>query len=534
MYSDKENINILTALLLEHSVHCAVVCPGSRNAPIVHNLHEAGLECHPVTDERSAAFYAIGLSLAKKAPVAICVTSGTALLNTLPGVAEAFHRHLPLVVITADRPQWAIGQLQGQTLEQPGALGTFVGCTVNLPEVHDASSRRHCERLVNEALCVMMRHNSKPVHINVPLSEPLFAFNTPELPGVKKISLFGASDNPDSASAISDFLARSKRPMAVIGQCMHGDIAPQYLATLSNYLPVLYEPLSASGDMGFVDNALDIVGDDPRYFPDLIIYIGDTLVSNKLKRYLSGVPDARAVVVNPDGEIHDVFGNLAAVIDDNVKHFVKVLCTEASHHPDEHVTEFRKLWHGALRLAREKWSRTVDKYQERAVVQAFESMIAGEGNVAVHYANSSAVRYATLMANRYVHVNRGVNGIEGSLSTAAGYSLGTNDRTYCVIGDLSFFYDSNALWNCEIGSNLRILLINNGVGKIFSTLPGLTDSGAFPAYVSGPHTATAKGICESYNIDYRCVTASDQLAESLRWLIHADSQRPMLLECRFG
>ena len=136
MYSNKENINILTALLVAHGVSHAVVCPGSRNAPIVHNLHECpDIQCYPVTDERSAGFYALGMAQALKAPVAVCVTSGTALLNLAPAVAEAFYQHLPLVVISADRPPQWIDQLDGQTLPQPDAFGRFVRKAVTLPEV---------------------------------------------------------------------------------------------------------------------------------------------------------------------------------------------------------------------------------------------------------------------------------------------------------------------------------------------------------------------------------------------------------------
>ena len=143
MYSNKENVNILTALLAAYGVRHAVVCPGSRNAPIVHNLNECpGIECHPVTDERSAAFCAIGISLATgMSPVAVCVTSGSALLNVAPAVAEAFYRHIPLIVISADRPAQWIGQLDGQTLPQPGAFGMMVRKDISLPEPHNDEER---------------------------------------------------------------------------------------------------------------------------------------------------------------------------------------------------------------------------------------------------------------------------------------------------------------------------------------------------------------------------------------------------------
>ena len=136
MYCNKENVNILTALLVAHGVRHAVCCPGSRNAPIVHNLTECpDIRCYPVTDERSAGFYALGMSQALAQPVAVCVTSGTALLNLAPAVAEAYSQQRPLVVISADRPPQWIDQLDGQTLPQPDALGRFVRKSVSLPEV---------------------------------------------------------------------------------------------------------------------------------------------------------------------------------------------------------------------------------------------------------------------------------------------------------------------------------------------------------------------------------------------------------------
>ena len=171
MYCNKDNVNQLTALLVAHGIRHAVVCPGSRNGAIVHNLNACpGITCHAVTDERSAAFYALGLAQATQAPVVVCVTSGTALLNTAPAVAEATFQHHGIVVISADRPSAWIGQLDGQTMPQPGALGTFVARCVNLPEPHDAPTRWECNRLVNEALITAWKQERPSVHINVPIS----------------------------------------------------------------------------------------------------------------------------------------------------------------------------------------------------------------------------------------------------------------------------------------------------------------------------------------------------------------------------
>ena len=184
MYSEKKNINILTSLLVAHGIRHAVVCPGSRNAPIVHNLFEhPKIKCYPVTDERSAGFFALGIAQATQQAVAVCVTSGSALLNLAPAVAEAHEQHYRIVVISADRPQRWIEQLDGQTLPQPNAFNTLVNKSVTLPEnINDDENHWYCNRLVNEALLATRFPADGPVHINVPIAEPLFGFTVEELP----------------------------------------------------------------------------------------------------------------------------------------------------------------------------------------------------------------------------------------------------------------------------------------------------------------------------------------------------------------
>ena len=164
MYCNKENVNILTALLVAHGVRHAVCCPGSRNAPIVHNLNECpDIQCYPVTDERSAGFYALGMSQALSQPVAVCVTSGTALLNLAPAVAEAYYQQRPLVVISADRPPQWIDQLDGQTLPQPDALGRFVRKAVTLPEVISSPPESGGVRGgLNKRICSPQEGNGEP------------------------------------------------------------------------------------------------------------------------------------------------------------------------------------------------------------------------------------------------------------------------------------------------------------------------------------------------------------------------------------
>ena len=492
MYSNKENVNILTALLVAHGVRHAVVCPGSRNAPIVHNLNECpDIQCYPVTDERSAGFYALGMSLCLGEPVAVCVTSGSALLNLAPAVAEAYYQHVPLVAVSADRPPQWIDQLDGQTMPQPDALGRFVRKAVTLPEPHDGESRWYCNRLVNEAL--MERRG--PVHVNVPITEPLFDFTTPVLPVERTIELTPADMPPHVLSHVCRMFMQSRRPMLIAGQPMNPHL----------------------------DEAVCLVKDDERYVPDLVVYTGGSIVSKRLKHFLRKAKETW--VVNATGEVTDTFQNVTrvlvgdgAVVADQVRFML-----EQQPHPHPFVS----LWDQLLTYVRQKVEAYEPPYSQMAVVRCLENTV---DDVPIHYGNSSAIRLANIYAQHPVWCNRGVNGIEGSLSTAAGFSVVTDDKVVCVLGDLSFFYDQNALWNQNLRGNLRILLLNNGCGGIFYMLPGLNQSPARDKLVAAAHPATAEGICRQNDIRYIEVRDMQHLQRAMDTLLYMDSDRPVLLE----
>ena len=517
MYSNKENVNILTALLVAHGVRHAVVCPGSRNAPVVHNLNECpDIRCYPVTDERSAGFYALGMSQCLHEPVAVCVTSGTALLNLAPAVAEAYYQHVPLVAISADRPPQWIDQLDGQTMPQPDALGRFVCKAVTLPEPHDDESRWYCNRLVNEAL--MERRG--PVHINVPITEPLFDFTTAVLPAERSIELTPADMPPHVLSHLCRMFMQSKRPMLIAGQPMNPHL----------------------------DEAAYLVMDDERYVPDLVVYTGGSIVSKRLKHFLRKAKETW--VVNATGDVTDTFQNVTrvfvgdgAVVADQLRFML-----EQQPHP------FVQLWDDLLARVRSQAEAYEPAYSEMAVVKYFESQLSTVNchceatlakrelstvncqlstvncQLSIHYANSSAIRLANIYAAHPVWCNRGVNGIEGSLSTAAGFSCVTDEPVFCVVGDLSFFYDQNALWNQNLRGNLRILLLNNGKGGIFHMLPGLEQSAARDTFVAAEHHTTAEGICQQNRVRYLKATNMEEMQEGVDTLTREACDTPMLLE----
>ncbi len=533
MYSDKENINILTALLRAHGVRHAVVCPGSRNAPITHNLCEArGMTCESVTDERSAAFVALGKAQALGEPVVVCVTSGSALINTLPAVVEAWYQRVPIIVVSADRPQAMIGQLQGQTMPQQKTLDALWAKEVSLPEPHDDVERWYCNRLVNEALCAIAQSGGRPVHINVPISEPLFNFTTCELPAERCISL--VDNRLWQKELTKDFLA-SRRPMVVVGQ-LQGSVACRVsdaIRRLENHVVVLGEQLSVSKrEPCHFDEALIEIGDEEAYQPDFIIYIGDTLVSKRAKRFFQHCHLSRCVVVNTTGELTDVTMNVTDVVACHVEDVVENLCKEmesiGSHFSDEAVA-FRQRWVTAL----ERWATRCKQFepaysQMMAVRRLCEST--NEQECSMQFANSSAVRLGLLYSSRRLYVNRGVNGIEGCLSTAVGFASVKEEPVYCVIGDLSFFYDQNALWNGVGKKRLRILMLNNGGGGIFHQLHGLEQSPYRDSYVSAAHCASAKGVCEATGVAYKAARNEKELREGISWITSQQATEPLLLE----
>lgn len=531
MYSDKINVNILTSLMLSHGIKNVVVCPGSRNAPLAHNFATCKeINCISVTDERSAGFYAIGLALASECPVAICVTSGSALLNVMPAIAEAYYRQLPVLVISADRPTAMIGQMQGQTMPQVGMMNGIVRCEVQLPEPHCDIERWHCNRLINEALAMLTLHGGGPVHINVPISEPLYTFDTHCLPSERKITISQAKADVGILKEVASEFANSPRPMLVIGQLERRQwrIMADAIASLQDKVVIVAEMLSADADMPYppLDMYMGKMRTPELYRPDFVIYIGGNMVSKSMRQFLQESKPKRSVVVTPTGGVTDVLMNATDIIEAQPEEIVNEICCQSDFSAS-------RLWSLLWQVLRSDVSSAIRNYEgEYSQVEAVKSffMAVKDKPFDIHVANSMSVRVALLFADRYLHVNRGINGIEGSLSVAAGYSLMSHIPVACIIGDLSFFYDANALWHKGLCGNLRVLLINNGGGGIFGKFKSLADSPARDEYVMARHSTSAEGICLQNNMAYRRVTDTAELHDAMAWLVNEHSPVPMLLE----
>ncbi len=533
MYSDKKNVLQLAALLLEHGVTQLVICPGSRNAPITQTLvHHPSFTCHSVTDERSAAFFALGLALHGGRPAAVCCTSGTALLNMHPAVAEAFYQQVPLVVISADRPAAWIGQMDGQTLPQPGVFGSLVKRAVTLPEVRTEEDRWYCNRLINEALMELTHHGKGPVHINVPLSEPLFGFNTQELPAERVITRYqGLNVYDRSYDELITRLNKYTKRMMLVGQMTLIYLyEKKYSKLLYKNFAWLTEHISNRVIPGMpvknFDSMVYALPEDQqeKLVPELVITYGGHVVSKRLKQFLRKHPPKEHWHVSLDGEVVDLFGCLTTVVEIDPFEFLEKIAPLLEQRP----TPFPMLW--------EQLSKSIPEpafpYSAMAAIGGLLQALPEAS--ALHLGNSSSVRYAqlfTLPETVEVCCNRGTAGIDGSLSTAIGYASASDKPNFVVIGDLSFFYDMNALWIGSVRHNLRILLINNGGGEIFHSIAGFDAGEQTQRFVTASHSTSARGWAEERGFCYTAVRTEAELAEALPAFTQAgQTGQPLLLE----
>lgn len=533
MYSDKKNILQLVALLKAHEIRHVVLCPGSRNTPIIHTLaNHPFFTCYSVTDERSAGFFALGLALSNGRPAAVCCTSGTALLNLHPAVAEAFYQQVPLVVISADRPAAWIGQMDGQTLPQPNVFGSLVKSSVDLPEIHTSEEEWYCNRLVNEALLELNHHGKGPVHINVPISEPLFSFSAEELPDVRVITRYQGLNVYDRQ--YDDLIARlngyTKR-MMVVGQMNLIYLFERKICKLLyKHFAWLTEHTGNQTVPGIPVKNFDAIiyalpeEEQAKLVPDLLITYGGHVVSKRLKQLLRKHPPKEHWHVAADGQVADTFCSLTTVIEMDPFEFLEKIAYLLENKPCEYPKRWEQL---SKQMAEPDFA-----FSEMAAIG--KVLKALPTDAVLHLANSSTVRYAQLFQipdSVEVCCNRGTSGIEGSLSTALGYAWASDKLNFVLIGDLSFFYDMNALWCNHLRGNLRIMLLNNGGGEIFQSLPGLKMEARTHRFVTALHQTKAEGWAQERGFDYRAIHTMEELDAALPDFMQADQQgNPKFME----
>lgn len=539
MISDKKHIQQLAALLLKKGITDIVISPGSRNAPIINTFTGIrDFNCRNIVDERSAAYFAIGLAFAKQKPVALVCSSGTATLNYAPAIAEAFYQNIPLIVLTADRPDYWIDQAESQCIRQENIYQNFAKKGVTLPLGESEKELWFAARQINECLNLAVTGTPAPIHINIPLEEPLHQLIAAELPGIKEIGIADMQSRitENELERLTESINQSQKILILVGQQNPNPELRNILAEIveKTGAVVLHEHLSNLSSpqfCGSIDTLMATIQDkNPENFqPDLLITFGGQFVSKALKQFLRKNKPAQHWHLSLGGEHFDTYQSLTKVIKADANDFFVSLSALKQSSEKTYLQQ----WKSAEVRVNQLRNKFVENL-EFSDLKAFE--LIGQkipANSVIHLGNSSPVRYA-LIHNRVKSAdyfsNRGTAGIDGCLSTAVGFASESDKPNTIILGDLSFFYDSNALWNKYIGTNLRIIVIHNGGGNIFGMIKGPSDSPAFAEHFFAGNIHKAEVLAKAFGLSYFKAENEIELSQALDAFYSPELQKAALLE----
>ncbi len=532
-FSNKILSQTLVQLCLDKGIDHIVISPGSRNAPLTIGFGEApDFKCFSIVDERCAAFFALGVAQQLKKPVAIVCTSGSALLNYYPAVAEAFYSDIPLVVISADRPANYIDIGDGQTIRQENVFENHILYSANCSEGEDFQIKNETE--INIALNTAIELEG-PVHINIPFSEPLY--HTTENQMVWPQNVAARWDDATIEEDLKPFLSKwnsSKRKMILVGVLPPNSVERRFVDQLSKdeSVLVLTETTSNLHNENFI-MAIDqliaplVEEDFKKLQPDILLTFGGMVVSKKIKAFLRSFPPKQHWHVDTKKAFDTYF-----VLKHHFKTTVNDFFVQFLPKTIYVNSDYQKNWLAIkkYRLQRhEAYEKEIPYSDFMVFCEIFHS---APKHIQLQLSNSATIRYAQLFnipPSAEVFCNRGTSGIDGSTSTAVGAAFASKLPTIFITGDLSFFYDSNALWNNYIPKNFKIIVINNGGGGIFRILPGEKDTQLFNTYFETKHNLNAKQLSEMYGFKYEAIHEKEDLKITLKKFFSI-KERPALLE----
>ncbi len=522
------------------SINQIVISPGSRNAPLTIGFATNDFFTnYSIVDERCAAFFALGIAQQTQKTVALVCTSGSALLNYYPAIAEAFYSNIPLVILSADRPKHLIDIGDGQTIRQENVFQNHVCFSANLNEG---------ELLNNGALIIeALEHTiqqKKPVHINIPFDEPLYnQQDSEQMEGLmenifqvlstrKKTKIANLHDInfPDLIKIWNS----SKRKLILVGVNYPNKNLNQILTQLSeNDTSVLVmtettSNLHHANNINSIDKLITNFNENDflDFQPDLLITLGGFIVSKRIKQLLRTHKPLNHWHIDEFTKL-DTYFALTHHIETNPSLFFSKFIDFSEKVSSTYQTKFTtKKEH--LNTQHQHFM-TDAPYSDLKVVECILKHI--PNNTQLQISNSSMIRYVQLFdinQSLSVFCNRGTSGIDGSTSTAIGASVFFENQTTLLTGDISFFYDSNALWNKYIRDDFRIILVNNDGGGIFKIIPGPKNSEALP-YFETKHKLTAEHLAKMFNFEYSSAKNLKELNNCLSEF-YEQSSRPKLLE----
>lgn len=539
--TDKQSCRIIAGLLAAHGVNDVVISPGSRNAPLIVAVKRyPGLRTHVVIDERSAVFFALGMSLQTRKPVALMCTSGSAVMNYGPALAEAYYRHVPLIAFSADRPPEWIDQDDSQTIRQVGALDNIVKGSFDIGVDKGLYAEKiFTARTVNDAIILAQRAPQGPVHINVRLDEPL---------GVVKdfadedFHFIGLVENevPTPKNEYAADLAKriaGKRTMVIAGfnqpdTELNTSLTEFIRLTGAVLLHEAQSNTSVKPSVSNIDAALSVMSeqDKSNLAPELVITFGGSIVSRMVKRYLRAVDGLEHWHIGLNPNSVDCFMKMTHRIETTPDAFFKAV---NSHIPDylHYDVSYTNKWRMKAAEARRKSSDFLvsspwcDFYAIGRLLQLIPR------SWHLQFSNGTAIRYAQLFdysAFGNIDCNRGVSGIDGCTSTAIGAHCYYDDVTLLVSGDMSAQYDIGALALKEITPRFKMAVLSNGGGGIFRFISSTSALDECDECFAADVRLPLRSLAEGYGFAYFEAHDKPSLESSLFGFI-AENKRPAIL-----
>lgn len=526
----------------------AVVSPGSRSAPIALALAaDPRIRVHVHQDERSAAFIALGIGRATHRPAVVLCTSGSAAANFHPAVVEAFHGGVPLIVATADRPPTKRGTGAPQTINQVGLYAEAVRWSVDSPPPTDVEGAEDSWReLAATSVIASISPIAGPVHLNLCFDEPLVPTGAPLidsggrpnnepwlLPAPERESL--EADQVETVRAIAKEIAAHQRGVIIVG--WGSELRAQSLESLARATgwPVLADPISnlrgTENDVVAYDSLLRDQIFASAYQPTFALRFGALPSGRVLGDWLTRVE--RIVAVDPTGRWIDPARTNTEVLVANSEASILVITeTLANQTPS---LSWLSLWResdalavAALQSSLENFDVLSDSRIARDVVAAMPPA------TALLVASSMPVRdvesFAAARSDVSILANRGVNGIDGFVSTAIGYAIGSQGPTVALVGDLSFLHDTNALLGAaQRGVDLVLVIVDNRGGAIFSFLPQAKIPESFEMLFGTPHSVDIALLCAAHGLPVTEVSLPEDVVTTLAGAIAEGGLRAVLL-----
>ena len=536
MISDKKNVSLLADLFVKKGLSDIIISPGSRNAPIVIAFAgKPGVNALSIVDERSAGFFAIGMALQSEKTVAVACTSGSAVLNYAPAIAEAYYQKVPLLVLTADRPPDLIERGYGQIIRQKEVFKNYIKASFELPvDIENEVLFEKTVQMVNEAINLTQYPEPGPVHVNIPFREPLYGVCDEPI----NSKVIDADENPlDLEPAFDDFaveMEKHSKIMILAGQQkfnknlnnLISDIVAKKIVLLSETTSNLYN----ENYIDCIDNVVSTISEKEAsaFSPDFLLTFGGQVVSKMVKKFLRDHPPRTHWHISPSGEQRDTYFRLEKTIAVKPEIFFQQL----QHIIPENSLTYFNTWlsrKNSLVQKRDEYLRNLP-FTDMTVFNFLLRNLPENTNL--HLGNSTPVRYSQLFgsSNKYTYYsNRGVSGIDGQVSTAAGAAFKNSGLHVLITGDLGFLYDSNGLMNHYLKPNLKIIVINNAGGSIFRFIDGPAKSGHLEEFFEAKHSWKAKKITEAFGLKYYAACNETELEKSFHEFMN-DTQSPAVLE----